>query len=121
MLSIYTLVQSDDSCSLRLKTSASSSHPCDTKSEQDTLALSLDWNSRKTSYNNPEIAVSTSKGSLSIFTVHEESLQQVWHRSDCHEFEAWIVAFNAWDTNTVFSGGDDGLLKTFDKRVPDTR
>ena len=71
----------------------------------DILALSLDWNSRKSSpQDGLEIVVSSSKGALSIFKVSDEHLEKTWHRENCHEYEAWIAAFDAWNSNVIYSG-----------------
>ena len=83
----------------------------------DILALSLDWNSRRNTLSRAlEIAVSNSKGSVSTFSITDSLIEKTWNKEKCHEYEAWITAFNAWDPNVIFTGGDDGLLKIFDRR-----
>ena len=83
----------------------------------DILALSLDWNSRRNTLSKAlEIAVSNSKGSVSTFSITDSLIEKTWNKEKCHEYEAWITAFNAWDPNVIFTGGDDGLLKIFDRR-----
>ncbi|XP_044517135.1 diphthine methyltransferase isoform X1 [Gracilinanus agilis] len=84
------------------------------------IALSLDWSSgQSTRTTNQPLSMigSDSKGHLHFFAVDElkTSLRRIsdWK---AHDFEAWIAAFDYWQTNVVYSGGDDGLLKGWDTR-----
>ncbi|XP_037653895.1 diphthine methyltransferase isoform X1 [Choloepus didactylus] len=64
-----------------------------------------------------KIVSSDSKGQLHLLAVAETGpgLQAVaaW---TAHRFEAWVAAFDYWHPETVYSGGDDGLLKGWDTR-----
>ncbi|XP_051022258.1 diphthine methyltransferase [Acomys russatus] len=89
--------------------------------EERCLSLSLDWSTGKSirARGQPlKIISSDSKGQLHLLTVSEGAaeLQQVasW---PAHHFEAWIAAFDYWQTELVYSGGDDGLLRGWDTRM----
>nr|XP_005005127.1 diphthine methyltransferase [Cavia porcellus] len=89
---------------------------------EERLALSLDWSTGKRGRPSDQplkIISSDSKGQLHLLVLDEAGprLQQVatWQ---AHHFEAWVAAFNYWQTEVVYSGGDDGFLKGWDIRTP---
>ncbi|CAH1179744.1 unnamed protein product [Phaedon cochleariae] len=84
--------------------------------ESETLVLSLDWSTGIYQSNEPEIICSDSKGNIHLLHLCGDSLQLIdtWN---AHKFEAWIAAFYYWNTNIIFSGGDDSMFLKFDKRV----
>ena len=66
----------------------------------------------------PKIVVSDSKGGVSVFSFTDSSdLSRDFESSPMnHEFEAWIAAFDCYNENIVFSGGDDAVMKCWDTR-----
>ena len=51
----------------------------------------------------PMVAVSDSKGAVSLVQTDSTALT-LTDQWVAHDFEAWITAFNYWDTNVVYSG-----------------
>ncbi|XP_076640999.1 diphthine methyltransferase isoform X2 [Halictus rubicundus] len=87
--------------------------------DKEVLALSLDWCSGRWSHDNASnlsIVVSDSKGSLTLFKINENELICI-NSWPAHKFEAWITAFDYWDTNVIYSGGDDCKFQRFDTRI----
>lgn len=80
-----------------------------------TLALSLDWSNTVHNCPTPSIIISDSMGMITVLSVGNGSLEQQKSFA-AHNFEAWIAAFNYWDTNLVYSGGDDCKFRGFDIR-----
>lgn len=91
-------------------------YQCKFEIEDETLALSLDWSTGKTVSENPLISVSDSKGKINILQLTNGELL-LQKRFLAHDFEAWITAFDYWDPNTVFTGGDDCKFRRFDIRA----
>ncbi|CAG8510682.1 6501_t:CDS:10 [Diversispora eburnea] len=82
---------------------------------EEKLCLSLDWSNRLS--NNASIVVSQSDGNIVVVSIdnHIGILEKNrWH---AHDFEAWIAAFNYWNTNLIYSGGDDNCFKGWDLRI----
>ncbi|GFS27219.1 WD repeat domain 85, partial [Elysia marginata] len=65
-------------------------------------------------WNNYLVTASDSAGFLTVLDVDRGLTPTLsWH---AHEYEAWITAFHKFDSNIVFSGGDDCRLKGWDIR-----
>uniref|UniRef100_A0AAY4B7H5 Diphthine methyltransferase n=1 Tax=Denticeps clupeoides TaxID=299321 RepID=A0AAY4B7H5_9TELE len=87
-----------------------------TKLGPDRLALSLDWSTGRGDSNSVRVVSSDSAGCVNVLGLGEASLttESQWK---AHDFEAWISAFSYWDTQLVYSGGDDCKLKGWDLRM----
>ncbi|XP_004535060.1 diphthine methyltransferase isoform X2 [Ceratitis capitata] len=80
----------------------------------DLLALSLDW--RYTPAGQYQILVSDSKGAVNLIDYTPQCELNKAQVFAAHGFEAWTCAFDKWDMNRVYSGGDDILLHAYDLR-----
>lgn len=51
----------------------------------------------------PKLVTTTSDGCVQLHSLSQGHLQTVstWK---AHDYEAWICAFNYWDTNMIFTG-----------------
>jgi diphthamide biosynthesis protein 7 len=65
-----------------------------------------------------DIITSLSSGHLSHLTPTPTgyTTTSTW---SAHTYEPWICAFDAWDPNRIWSGGDDCILKSWDLRIPE--
>ncbi|WWD16638.1 hypothetical protein CI109_101068 [Kwoniella shandongensis] len=83
--------------------------------DDTTLCLSLDYSHRLHPSTQPSIITSLSTGSLAHL-VPSETGYEVSSTFHAHDYEPWITTFDLWDTNIVWSGGDDCKLKRWDLR-----
>ncbi|XP_012271683.1 diphthine methyltransferase [Orussus abietinus] len=84
-----------------------------------TMALSLDWSIGKWSDDmcqDSNIVGSYSNGAISLFKLDGEGFKEITSWS-AHQFETWTAAFDYWNSNVIYSGGDDCKFQRFDTRV----
>ncbi|XP_064071810.1 diphthine methyltransferase isoform X1 [Vanessa tameamea] len=84
----------------------------------EALALSVDWSSNKSFMQEPNLVISDSSGTITVLQIVGDCLQKIGQWKS-HSFEAWIAAYNYWNTDLFYSGGDDCLLKSYDIRIPE--
>ncbi|KAI8885738.1 WD40 repeat-like protein [Backusella circina FSU 941] len=82
------------------------------------LCLSLDWANR-VNKDDCRVVTSHSDGQLSILAPEQGGEYATISQWQGHDLEAWIAAFNYWNTNIIYSGADDGLFKGWDTRMPE--
>ncbi|XP_042344038.1 diphthine methyltransferase [Plectropomus leopardus] len=108
-LQLYTLSDSQEG--------ARSLHPlCSLEVGAERLALSLDWSTGRMESGDVRVVCSDSAGCVSVLSLAEGALTAL-SQWKAHDFEAWIAAFSYWDTQLLYSGGDDCKLKGWDLRV----
>uniref|UniRef100_G3NHG3 Diphthamide biosynthesis 7 n=1 Tax=Gasterosteus aculeatus aculeatus TaxID=481459 RepID=G3NHG3_GASAC len=96
-------------------------HPlCSVEVGAERLALSLDWSTGRMDSSDVRLVCSDSAGCLSVLSLAEGALASLSHWK-AHDFEAWISAFSYWDTQLVYSGGDDCKLRGWDLRAAPSR
>ncbi|KAI9512577.1 WD-40 repeat-containing protein, partial [Russula earlei] len=81
------------------------------------LCLSLDWSNRRTPTSAAgSLVVSLSDGTVSLLEPDQIGQLVVSSAWSAHAYEPWCVAWSCWDTNIIYSGGDDLQLKVWDVR-----
>ncbi|KAK3932958.1 Diphthine methyltransferase [Frankliniella fusca] len=88
---------------------------------KEVLALSLDWSNARckdmgSAQTEVHIIVSHSQGGANLFLLSEKQELVMIEKWLGHEYEAWIAAFNYWESSVTLTGGDDCILKGWDVR-----
>ncbi|KZT02717.1 WD-40 repeat-containing protein [Laetiporus sulphureus 93-53] len=107
-ITLHSLQQDEEPCMEQVQTIACAS--------EDILCLSIDWSNRRApSTSLGSLVVSLSDGSLALLHPDDAGMTVTdsWH---AHDYEPWIAAWDYWDTNIVYSGGDDLKMKGWDIR-----
>jgi diphthamide biosynthesis protein 7 len=106
-LSIYKLVDNGTTFDLEPKIS--------TDNETNEVCCSLDWSNRLTN-STSHVVVSRSNGFITLYDFGDNNLKPLdeWR---AHTQEAWVVAFDHWNTNIVYTGSDDCYFKGYDTRA----
>ncbi|KAI8579842.1 hypothetical protein K450DRAFT_240592 [Umbelopsis ramanniana AG] len=82
------------------------------------LCLSLDWSTRiRDRTSKTQIVTSHSSGEITLFDVNSTSDVTIVEQWQAHDLEAWIAAFNYWQTEVIYTGADDCLFKGWDMRM----
>ncbi|GBB98557.1 hypothetical protein RclHR1_03260015 [Rhizophagus clarus] len=109
MISLYNLLQNNNQFDLITKYATNN---------EENLCLSLDWSNRMGDLNQKtSIVVSQSDGNVVVLSVDNQFGIHETNKWMAHDFEAWIATFNYWDTNLIYTGGDDCLFKGWDLRI----
>lgn len=111
-LRIYTMITNKDGTSSQ---TVQMSEVATFDLGDDCLGLSLDWSNRVNG-SSTHICSSTSTGDIHTHVVEGSDLRPLTSWKG-HDFEAWITAYNYWDTNLIYTGGDDCKLKGWDMRI----
>lgn len=87
--------------------------------EDNLLTLSLDISNDVFINGGDNILASDSRGSVSLLSLTPSKIikKRDWK---AHSFEAWTCAFDTWNGNVVYTGGDDTFMHIFDVRSTET-
>ena len=110
-ITLYSLIEKDGVCNLEKLGTFDVCSP--------SLSLSLDWSKIATAkMDSDTVVVSDSSGSVSELRLSGSGNSfELIRRWKAHNFDAWITAYDYWNTSTVYSGGDDCTLKGWDTRT----
>ncbi|KAL3702222.1 hypothetical protein R1sor_020244 [Riccia sorocarpa] len=115
-LRLHTLEESENAAMSSSSSSSSGLNLREISSTQisSSMCLYVDWIPSSGS-ESPQVAVSHSDGSLSVIDVGQAEPECIssW---DAHGFEAWVVAYDNWKPQILFSGGDDSQFCCWDLR-----
>lgn len=85
--------------------------------DENPLTLAIDV---RTSANHENLIASDSRGVVSLLTVSQSNIvkERSWK---AHSFEVWTCAFDKWNSNVIYTGGDDTFMHVYDIRAPEVQ
>lgn len=89
-----------------------------TDTAENLLTLAVDVRNGKSSERN--LLASDSRGFVSLLTIADSRIveERSWK---AHSFEAWTCAFDKWNENVVYTGGDDTFFHVYDLRADEVQ
>lgn len=84
--------------------------------DENLLTLALDVRTTASSSHTENLIASDSHGQCSLLTVTQSNIvkERTWK---AHSFEAWTCAFDKYNSNIVYTGGDDTFMHVYDIRA----
>ncbi|CAI6344188.1 unnamed protein product [Macrosiphum euphorbiae] len=107
-VSIYRLDENGTDLSLSLFTS----FDLPKTDGESHMSLSIAW-SRPYENGSQSIAFSDSCGYITLVNLNDRLIRSF----KAHGFESWIVTYNYWEPNILYTGGDDCKFKCYDQRL----
>ncbi|XP_050538563.1 diphthine methyltransferase isoform X2 [Daktulosphaira vitifoliae] len=103
-ITIYSL---EMNTGLRLKVFTTFNTPA--TNNEPHMSLSIAWSKMNDSFN---LAISDSHGFITLVNITNGTI----YSFSAHNYESWIVAYDFWNSNLLYTGGDDSKFKCYDKR-----
>lgn len=90
------------------------------ENDENMLTLSIDIRNSRNQVDTENVLASDSRGNITLLSVEQNRIvkKKSWK---AHSFEAWTCAFDKWNPNVVYSGGDDTFLHIYDIRAAEAQ
>ena len=107
-LALWSIENNEDSTKKKLTKISVGLSPSMSENKSFLLLLSLDWNSQN------QIITSQTDCKLTLFSESTLSPTLSW---TAHDYEIWISSFDPFNPSIIYSGSDDGSMKSWDLRT----
>lgn len=90
------------------------------ENDENMLTLSVDVRNSRYQSSNDNLLASDSRGNITLLSIGQDSIvkKKNWK---AHAFEAWTCAFDKWNPNVVYTGGDDTFMHIYDIRADEAQ
>ncbi|XP_050419902.1 diphthine methyltransferase [Adelges cooleyi] len=107
-ISVYSLDEQEMNPCLNIFTSFDLPKTCG----ESHMSLSIAWSNSNTN-GLFQLAFSDSNGFITLVNLSDGILRSF----KAHDYESWIVAYDFWNHNILYTGGDDCKFKCYDQRT----